>query len=159
MLVATVADVDEKVSSGLYIGCFGKNDDLSSVPRQIGDWNLRIIEEQRSPGTGYIVAVPSNSRTRHVYTLGRKTWLEGLGFNPTQADLYIRASGSITKRWDHQVAQFVIDNFTIDQFIVEKILSSSNPRKACLDNGLVVKIKRGKIMAGCQILSNIQVLR
>ncbi|BEG72471.1 hypothetical protein RVBP21_0990 [Pseudomonas phage BRkr] len=152
----TATEIDSQVAKGLSIGYFGKGDDLSLIPRMIGDWNIRTIEEQRSPGTGYIVAVPSNTRTRLIYAAGRIAWLVALGYSEQTAHVYLKASSTVAKRWDHEVAQFVLTNYGIDTFILEQALSSDNPKKYLESQGYYSRVSRGKIIASCQILRNIR---
>lgn len=149
-------EIDIQVSKGLHIGYFGKDSDLSSVPKMIGDWNIRTIEEHRSPGTGYVVAIPSNTRTRLIYNRGRIAWLTALGFSQQLAELYIRASSTIGKRWDHEVALFVLDNYAMDIILLDEAITSENPKRFLETENFYFKISRGKILAGCQILRNIR---
>lgn len=149
-------EIDEQVSKGLYIGYFGRDSFLSNIPRMIGDWNIRTIEERRSPGTGYIVAIPSNTRTRLIYNRGRITWLTALGYSQQLAEIYIKASATIGKRWDHEVALFVLDNYAMDIILLDDAIISENPKKYLEQLGFHFKFSRGKILAGCQILRNIR---
>lgn len=156
---ASVAKIDSQVRIGLPIGHYGKGDDLSVLPDMLGDWNIRTITEDRNPGTGYIVAVPSNMRTRFIYKEGRINWLIALGFSTVQASLYYRASNRVKKKWDLKVALFVLDNFTVDPFIIDEVLTHENPKFACAENKLNVKLSSQKIVSGCQILVNIRGLK
>ena len=154
----TSAAIDIQVAKGFSIGYFGKDDDLTQIPRMIDDWNIRPIEEPRTPGTGYIVALPSNTRTRRIYTEGRIAWLVALGYTEEKATVYLKASSTVSKRWDHDVAEFVLTNYSMDTFILEHALSNENPKKYLESQGYFYKISRGKIIASCQILRNIRSL-
>lgn len=156
---ASVDKIDSQVRIGLPIGHYGKGDDLSVLPDMLGDWNIRTITEDRNPGTGYIVAVPSNMRTRFIYKEGRINWLIALGFSYAQAELYYRASNRVKKKWDLRVAMFVLNNFTTDPFIIDGILTHENPKYACVENRIHVKLSQQKIVSGCQILVNMRGLK
>lgn len=154
----TVDKIDLQVSKGLHVGYFGTEDDLSKIPIRLGDWNLKTVPCDYRPGVGYIVAVPSNKRTRLLYRQGRLKWLDALGFNEQQAFKYMKASEQISKRWDHRVAQFVVDNYTLDPFVIDEILESSLPRNTCLANGIYTTLNHGKVISGCKILKNLKSL-
>lgn len=151
---STTAEIDAQVRLGLAIGYYGRDDDLSTVPRMLGDWNIRAIVETRCPGTGYIVAVPSNARTRIIYTEGRMTWLQGLGFDSETAQRYIKASMVVSRKWDHEVALFVLNNIKMDEFVLDLMLHSHNPKKVGEQYDIYTRSPRGKVLAGCQILKN-----
>lgn len=151
----TKAEIDAQVLAGLAIGYYGKQDDLSVIPRMLGDWNIRTVGDTRSPGCGFIVAVPSNSRTRIIYTEGRITWLEALGYDRELAERYIRASAVVSRRWDHEVAQFVLNNLKMDEFVLDVMLASQNPKKVGEKHDIYTRSSRGKVLAGCQILKNL----
>jgi hypothetical protein len=153
----TIEAIDEQTLKGFPIGYYGKDDDMSLIPRMLGDWNIRAIEEKRTPGTGYIVAVPSNGRTRLIYTKGRIAWLVGLGFNPDLANAYVHSSGTITRRWDHEVALFVLNNAHMDDFVLDLMLSATNPKRAGERNNIHTRSSRGKVLSGCQILKSMRV--
>lgn len=152
---STVQEIDEQTLKGLPIGYYGKADDLSTVPRMLGDWNIRTIGETRCPGTGYIVSVPSNARTRVIYTTGRITWLKGLGYTDELAARYIKASIVVSRKWDHEVASFVLNNLKIDEYVLNLMLSSTNPKKVGEKHDIYTRSPRGKVLAGCQILKNL----
>lgn len=151
----TVDKIDIQVANGTSIGYFGTEDDLSTIPKQIGDWYLKTVPDDYRSGVGFIVAVPSNKRTRLLYKKGRLRWLEVIGFNPDQAFKYMKAAERISRRWDHRVAKFVVDNFTIDPFVIDEILESTLPRNACLANGIYTTLNHGKVLAACNILKNL----
>lgn len=151
----TVAEIDEQTLTGLPIGYYGKADDLTAIPRMLGDWNIRTIGDTRCPGTGYIVSVPSNARTRVIYIEGRITWLKALGFTQELAVRYIRASMVVSRKWDHEVATFVLNNIKIDEFVLDLMLYSNNPKKVGEQHDIYTRSPRGKVLAGCQILKNI----
>lgn len=151
----TVDKIDIQVINGLAIGYFGTEDDLSTFPKQIGDWFLRTVPDDYRPGVGYIVAVPSNKRTRLLYKQGRLKWLELMGFSPNQAFKYMKASERSNRRWDQRVAKFVVDNFTLDPFVIDEILDSALPRNACMANGVYTTLNHGKVLAACNILKNL----
>lgn len=155
----SVPKIDSQVRIGLPIGHYGKGDDLSVLPDMLGDWNIRTVTEDRNPGTGYIVAVPSNMRTRFIYKEGRLAWLAALGFNRDQALRYYRASNRVKKKWDLRVALFVLENFTTDPFIIDGILKHDNAKIACVESNLRVKLSQHKIVSGCQILVNMRGLK
>lgn len=155
----SVSKIDSQVRIGLPIGHYGKGDDLSVLPKMLGDWNIKTVTEDRNPGTGYIVAVPSNMRTRFVYKEGRLNWLKALGFSDAQALLYYRASNRVKKKWDFRVAMYVLDNFTTDPFIIDGILKHDNAKVACKEHNLKVKLSHQKIVSGCQILVNMRGLK
>lgn len=152
----TVGKIDLQVAAGLAVGYFGDNEDLLNIPKKIGDWNLRAIPDEHRIGVGLIVAIPSNGRTRVIYRAGRLKWLEALGLKPEDAFKYMKASENMAKRWDHRVAKFVGDNITLDPFIIDSIIESDYPRKACLDNGVYTTLNHGKVLAGCNILKRLQ---
>lgn len=154
----TVDKIDLQVAAGLAVGYFGDKEDLSKIPKKLGDWYLKSIPDDYRPGVGLIVAIPSNGRTRLIYRAGRLKWLEGLGFNASDAFRYMKAAELVAKRWDHRVATFVNDNITLDPFIIDTILESDYPRKACLDNGIYTTLNHGKVIAGCNILKRLQAL-
>lgn len=154
----TVEEIDAQALLGLAIGYYGKDDNLSDIPRMLGDWNIRPIGETRCPGTGYIVAVPSNARTRVIYIAGRTTWLKGLGFSDELAERYIKASNVVTRKWDHEVALFVLNNIKIDEFVLDLMLHSHNPKKVGEKHDIYTRSSRGKVLAGCQILKNLMTL-
>lgn len=155
----TTAKIDAQVRLGLPIGYYGKGDDLTVLPAMLDDWNIKTVTEDRNPGTGYIIAVPSNIRTRYIYKEGRLAWLAALGFTAAQALLYYRASNRVKRKWNIRVANFVLDNFTVDPFIIDLIMNSKNPKISCKDNNLQAKLSMQKIIAGCQILINIRGLK
>ncbi|QBJ02789.1 hypothetical protein MZD04_gp263 [Pseudomonas phage Psa21] len=150
----TITEINEQTLRGLPIGYYGKEDDLSDVPRMLGDWNIRTISDSRCPGTGYIVAVPSNARTRLVYMEGRLTWLKALGFSQEQALKYYRAGMTVSRKWDHEVALFVLNNIKMDEFVLDVMLASHNPKKVGEKYDIYTRSTRGKVLAGCQILKN-----
>lgn len=154
----TVDKIDLQVAAGLAIGYFGEKEDLSSIPKRIGDWLLKTVPDEYRPNAGLIVAVPSNGRTRLIYRQGRMKWLESLGFSYEDAFKYMKASENHAKRWDHRVAKFISDNITLDPFIIDTILESHQPRRACLDNGIYTTLNHGKVLAGCRILKRLQQL-
>ena len=154
----TVDKIDIQVTNGLAVGYFGTDDDLSKIPKQLGDWFLKTVPDDYRPGVGYIVAVPSNKRTRLLYKQGRLRWLEVLGFSDRQAFKYMKASERVNKRWDHRVAKFVVDNFTLDPFVIDEILESELPRKTCLANSIYTTLNHGKVLAACNILKNLTTL-
>lgn len=151
----TVDKIDMQVTAGLAVGYFGENEDLTKMPKRLGDWFLKTVPDEYRPNTGMIVAVPSNGRTRLLYRSGRLAWLSALGFNEEQAYRYMKASDRCAKRWEHRVAKFVLDNYTLDPFIIDNILSSALPRKACLEYGIYTTLNHGKVMAGCNILKRL----
>lgn len=154
---STVQEIDGQTLAGLPIGYYGKEDDLSSFPRMLGDWNIRTIGETRCPGTGYIVSVPSNARTRVIYTAGRITWLKGLGFSEELAHRYMKAGLVVSRKWDHEVAMFVLNNIKMDAFVLDLMLFSTNPKKVGEQHDIYTRSPRGKVLAGCQILKNMLV--
>lgn len=145
-----------QVANGLAIGYFGDKDDLTKIPKRISDWNLRTVPNEYRPNAGKIVAVPSNARTRVIYRVGRMTWLTALGYNDQQAYRYMKASSQCSKRWEHQIASFVLDNYTLDPFIIDRILISALPRKTCLEHGVYTTMNHGKVIAACNILKRLQ---
>lgn len=152
---STTDEIDTQTRAGLPIGYYGKDDDMSTVPRMLGDWNIRAIVETRCPGTGYIVAVPSNARTRIIYTEGRMTWLKALGFDDELAARYIKASMVVSRKWDHEVALFVLNNIKMDEFVLGLMINSHNPKKIAEQYDIYTRSPRGKVLAGCQILKNL----
>lgn len=155
----TTSKIDSQVRIGLPIGHYGKGDDLSVLPEMLGDWTIKTVTEDRNPGTGYIIAIPSNIRTRHIYKEGRLYWLRVLGYSDEQALLYFRASNNIKKKWDLRVAMFVLDNFTTDPFVIDQILKHENPKVACSRHNILVRLSQHKILSGCQILVNMRGLK
>ena len=153
----TTAEIDEQVAKGLAIGYYGKDDDMSQLPRMLGDWNIRAISDTRCPGCGSIVAVPSNARTRVIYTEGRLTWLKALGFDSELAEQYMKASVVVTRKWDHEVALFVLNNIKMDEFVLDLMLASHNPKRTGEKNNIYTRSPRSKVLAGCQILKNMLV--
>lgn len=155
----TIDKIDALVRKGLPIGHYGKDSDLSTLPSMLEDWNIKTITEDRNPGTGYIVAVPSNMRTRLIYKEGRLEWLQVLGFTRHQAILYYRACNRVKKKWDLRVAMFVLEHFNTDPFIIDEILKHESPKIACRDNSIYSKLSKQKIVYGCQILINMRGLK
>lgn len=151
----TAAEIDTQVLTGCSIGYYGKDDDMSQLPRMLGDWNIRTVGDTRSPGCGYIVAVPSNARTRVIYTERRIVWLKALGFPRDLAERYLKASVVVSRRWDHEVATFVLDNIKIDEYVLDLMLSAENPKKVGTKHDVHTRSSRGKVLAGCQILKNL----
>jgi len=151
----TVQEIDAQVKTGCGIGYYGRQDDMSVMPRMLGDWNLRAIGDSRHPGCGLIVAVPSNARTRIIYMEGRMTWLKALGFDHDLAVRYIRASTVVSRKWDHEVALFVLNNLKMDEYVLDKMLASNNPKKVGEKYNIYTRSTRGKVLAGCQILKNL----
>ncbi|WDS62182.1 hypothetical protein [Pseudomonas phage D6] len=150
----TVQEIDAEVRKGLAIGYYGRQDDMSEMPRMLGDWNIRAIGDTRCPGCGMIVAVPSNARTRIVYMEGRMTWLKALGYDQDLATKYIRASTAVSRKWDHEVALFVLNNLKMDEYVLDLMLASNNPKKVGEKHDIFTRSTRGKVLAGCQILKN-----
>lgn len=155
----TVSSVDNQVINGLTLGSYISTFDTGTLPRYVGDWSIRPIEDRRNPGTGVIVALPSNSRTRLIYLQGRRVWLCKLGYDADMATNYIRASNTVKLRWDQDVATFVFDNYNMDGFVLDQILDSSQPRKVADSHGICNAINRGKLVSGCQVIKNIRGLR
>lgn len=155
----SIANIDAQVRLGLPIGHYSKGDDLSVLPKMLGDWNIKTVTEDRNPGSGYIVAIPSNLRTRLIYKSGRIAWLMALGYSEERALLYYRASNRVKKKWDLKVALFVMDHFTMDHFNIDLILISTNPKKVCESLNIYPRLSQHKILAGCQILANIKGLK
>lgn len=151
----TVSGIDLQVINGLAVGYFGIDDDLSKMPKMIGDWQLRTVPDSYRHGIGRIVAVPTNRRTRKIYTKGRIVWLKALDFSEERAWLYFKASKKHGRKWDHRVAQFVNYNFNLDPFIITQIINSGSPRKTCLDHGVYTTMSRSQILSACQILTEI----
>lgn len=154
----TVAKIDTLSRNGLNLGCYNQADDSTTLPVGIGDWLIRTIPDDYKPNCGIIVAVPSNKRTRLIYQDGRVRWLVTIGYRTDYAQQYVRASKGVPRRWDHQVATFVNDNFTLDTFIIEAILNSSYPRKTCLENGIYTTLNHGKVVSACKILHRLKAL-
>jgi hypothetical protein len=154
----TVDKIDIQVAAGLTIGYFGQDDDLDKYPKQIGDWLIKTVWDGYTPNTGSIVAVPTNGRTRLIYRTGRLMWLSALGFNDHQAYQYMKASDRCSKRWDHRVARFVLENITVDAFIIDRILTSALPRRMCLEQGIYTTLDHGRVLAGCGIIKRLQAL-
>lgn len=155
----TIEKVEDLVRKGLPIGHYGKDSDLTALPKMLGEWNVKTITEDRNPGTGYVVVVPSNMRTRLIYKEGRLAWLQGIGFTKHQALLYYRACNRVKKKWDLHVAEFVLANFNIDRFVAEEILSHNCPKEACRQHSVYCRLSNTKIVSGCQILVNIRGLK
>lgn len=155
----TVSSVDNQVINGMTLGSYTKDFCTGSLPKYVGDWSIRPIEDRRNPGTGVIVAIPSNSRTRLIYLQGRRVWLGKLGFDSAMADNYIRASNTVKLRWDQDVATFVFDNLNMDGFVLDQIMESSHPRRTADAHGICSAINRGKLVSGCQVIKNIRGLR
>lgn len=151
----TVDKIDLQVAAGLAVGYFGDKDDLRRLPKRVGDWLLKTVPDDYRPNVGLIVAIPSNGRTRLIYRKGRMTWLMSLGFNEEQAFRYLKACENVNRRWDHRVAQFVLDNYTLDPFIIDTIINSPVPRKACIENGIFTTLNHGKVIAACNILKRL----
>jgi len=155
----TVSSVDVQVRTGEPLAKYNLDFDIGSLPRYVGDWSIRAVEDRRNPGTGIIVAIPSNSRTRLIYLQGRRIWLGSIGYDKAKAENYIRASNTVKLRWDHDVATFVFDQLHMDEFIIESILTSSHPRREADEQGICTLLNRGKLVAGCQIIKNIRGLK
>lgn len=155
----TVSSVDYQVINGLTLGSYISSFDTGTLPRFVGDWSIRAIEDRRNPGTGVLVAIPSNSRTRLIYLQGRRVWLCKLGFDSNMANNYIRASNTVKLRWDQDVATFVFDNYNMDEFVLENILESSHPKRTAEEQGICGSINRGKLVSACQIIKNVRGLR
>lgn len=151
----TVTGVDIQVLKGLPIGYFGIEDDLSKLPKFVGDWELRTVPDNHRHGIGMIVAVPTNRRTRKIYNKGRIEWLKVLGFTEANAWVYLKASKNHKRKWDHRVARFVNDNLNLDPFIIKDILDSPFPRKTCLVHGVYTTMNHGQVLGACQILAEI----
>lgn len=151
----TVEGIDLQVAKGIAIGYFGIDDDLSKIPKLVGDWSLRTVPDNHRHGVGMIVAVPTNRRTRKIYNKGRIAWLKALGFTEERAWLYFKASQTNKRKWDHRVANFVDTNFNLDPFIIADIIASESPRRTCMDNGIYTTMHNGQVIAGCEILSAI----
>lgn len=154
----TVDKVDALVGKGLNLGYYGLDDNLSKLPTNIGDWLICTVPDGYKPDVGLIVAVPSNKRTRLIYQDGRVRWLIAIGYRADYAQQYVRASKGVNHSWDHKVATFVNDNFTIDSFIIDAILTSSLPRKTCLEHGIFTTLNHGKVLAACKILKRLKPL-
>lgn len=154
----TVDKVDALVGKGLNLGYYGLDDNLSKLPTNIGDWLIRAVTDEYKEGAGIIVAVPSNKRTRLIYQAGRVCWLVAIGYRSDYARQYIMAGKGVTRRWDHRVATFVNDNFTMDSFIINEILTSSYPRATCLENGVYTTLNHGKVISACKILQRLRTL-
>lgn len=151
----TVIGIDIQVINGKPIGYFGSEDDLSNMPKLIGDWGLRTVPDNHRHGIGVIVAVPTNRRTRKIYNKGRIEWLKSLEFTEHNAWLYFKASRKHKRKWDHRVALFVNANFDLDPFIIEAIMQSKTPRKTCLAYGIYTTMNHGQVLGACQILTEI----
>lgn len=151
----TVEGMDLQVSKGLPVGYFGIDDDLSKIPKLLGDWSLRTVPDNHRHGIGMIVAVPTNRRTRKLYNKGRITWLRNLDFSEEHAWLYFKVSQNHKRKWDHRVASFVNANFNLDPFIIVAITKSEFPRRTCIDNGIYTTMNHGQVLDACKILSDI----
>lgn len=154
----TISGIDLQVAKGLCVGYFGIDDDLSKVPKVIGDWNLRTVPDNHRHGIGMIVAVPTNRRTRKIYNKGRIAWLMGLGFSEEKAWRYFKASRTHKRKWDHRVARFVNDNFNLDPFIIADIIASGSPRRTSIEHGVYTTMNHGQVLGACQILAEIHEL-
>lgn len=154
----SVDQIDDLVSKGLSLGYYSRSDDLSKLPTNIGDWLIHTVPDGYKPDVGLIVAVPSNKRTRLIYQDGRVRWLITIGYRADYAQQYVRASKGVSHSWDHRVATFVNDNFTLDSFIIDAILTSALPRKTCLEHGIFTTLNHGKVIAACTILKRLKPL-
>lgn len=154
----TVEGINLQVARGLGIGYFGIDDDLSKIPKLIGDWSIKTVPDAYRHGVGLIVAVPTNRRTRMIYKKGRMVWLEGLGFSVERALQYYRISARAKRKWDHRVATFVNNNFNLDPFVIADIISSKRPRQACLDNGIYTTMHHGQVVDALLLLEELQKL-
>lgn len=153
-----VSGMDLQVAQGLAVGYFGIDDDLTKIPKLIGDWELHTVPDNHRHGIGMIVAVPTNRRTRQIYNKGRIVWLKSLEFSEERAWLYFKASKRHKRKWDHRVAEFVNDNFDLDPFIINDILESTTPRKRCIEHGIFTTMNPGQVLGACQILAEIHKL-
>ncbi len=154
----TVAGIDFQVANGLAIGYFGIEDDLSKMPKTIGDWGLRTVPDSYRQGIGTIVAVPTNRRTRKIYNVGRIKWIKAMGFSDQKTLIFFKVTRTHRYKWNHKVASFVCDHYDTDPFIINEILVSDNPYKKCLEYGIHTTMMPRKIIGACQILSNIHKL-
>lgn len=156
---STIKGMDSLVIAGLPVGTYGANDDLTKLPKQIGDWSLKTAPDFYRHGVGSIVAVPTNRRTRKIYIKGRIAWLMALGFSEPQAWEYYRVSKRHKRKWDHRVAGFVNDNYNLDPFIISEIMTSASPRKTCLINGIYTTMNHAQVIASMQLLNEINIFR
>lgn len=154
----TTGGIDLQVSKGLPVGYFGTDDDLSKIPRLLGDWALTTVPDQYRHGVGTIVAIPTNRRTRKIYNKGRITWLMALGFSEARAISYFKVSKHHKRKWDHRVAIFVNENYNLDPFIIAEIITSSAPRRTCIDHGIYTTMHHGQVLSAAQLLDALQKL-
>lgn len=147
----SVQEIDERTRRGLNIGEF-QGPDAPEVPKFVQDWSIHVIHFGQTHGE--IVAVPTNSRTRELYNLGRKTWLENLGYNEEQAQRYIRVSQPYKHRWDKSIAKFVIDNMEMTDDTWYDITRAKQPGVRAQDLGIVVKMSESRLNSAMQILMN-----
>ncbi|MNT46436.1 hypothetical protein D3C72_1830780 [compost metagenome] len=61
----------------------------------------------------------------------------------------------VSRKWDHEVALFVLNNIKMDEFVLDLMLTSNNPKKVGEQHDIFTRSPRGKVLAGCQILKNI----
>lgn len=152
----TTIGIDLQVSNGLSIGYFGKDDDLSKIPKLIGDWAIKTVPDEYTQRVGLIVAVPTNRRTRIIYKKGRIAWLVGLGFSEVNAWRYYRVSVKAKRKWDHRVATFVNNHVNLDPYVIADIIASARPRNACLENGIYTTMHHGQVIDALILLEAFQ---
>lgn len=153
MMNLSVDSIDECVKAGKVL-CRVEPGEVDTIPARVGDWTLRIIATP-AEATQTLVAVPTNSRTRNIYTAGRRAWLKDLGFTDAQIDDYMRASQTVMYRWEDTVAQFVnkYEQMPTDHW--NDIYRSRNPRERATELGYTHSMSRNRLMAALQILMNI----
>lgn len=154
-----VSGMDLQVATGLPVGYFGIDDDLTKIPKMVGDWELHTVPDNHRHGIGMIVAVPTNRRTRMIYNKGRIVWLKALDFSEARAWIYFKASKRHKCKWDHRVAEFVNTNFNLDSFIIMDVLNSLSPRKTCIEHGVFTTMNPGQVIGAFKILAEIHKLQ
>lgn len=158
ILHRAISEIDAQVLEGLAIGHYGPLDKPGNIIRRIGDWNIRGIQDRYKFDSGYIVAIPSNSRTRKIYNQGRLNWLTRLGFHSTLAKAYLKSKVNLNSKWEHHVAQFVLDHQNVDDFILDEMLGSSNPKRTGVIHDLYTNRPCRVVLSGCQILRSLREL-
>lgn len=149
----TIQSIDQLVVNGQALAILTKESGNVSIPQEVGDWHLRIVNGQDGEERS-IVAVPSNSRTRSLYNAGRRVWLHELGYSEELANTYFHASAQIAHRWEEGVAKFVLAHQDMTDVVWYAIRDSVNPRKEAGLQGIETTLSQPRLNAALQILMN-----
>lgn len=149
----TIQAIDQAVIQGNALATLDRSTGAISVPPEVGDWHLRVINGQDGAERS-IVAVPSNTRTRNIYNTGRRVWLSNLGFDEALANTYFQASAQVAYRWEEGVAKFVLANQDMSDEVWYAIRDASNTRKEAGLQGIATTLSQPRLNAALQILMN-----